>query len=65
MGERLSKGSQVAITGSLAVNEWEDKEGNKRQTPEVVASQIVMLGGNQTGSTSDEDAPEDDEDIPW
>ena len=43
-GEYLNKGKQVYIEGRLRTRAWEDKEGNKRSTTEIVANQMVMLG---------------------
>jgi single-strand DNA-binding protein len=43
-GEYLSKGRQVYIEGRIQTREWEDKDGNKRYTTEIVASQMQMLG---------------------
>jgi len=43
-GEYLSKGSQVYIEGRLQTRDWEDKDGNKRYTTEIVADQMQMLG---------------------
>ena len=43
-GEYLRKGSQVYIEGSLQTRAWEDKEGIKRYTTEVVAYKMQMLG---------------------
>jgi single-strand DNA-binding protein len=43
--EYLNKGKQVYIEGRLQSRSWEDKEGNKRWTTEIVANNIVMLGG--------------------
>lgn len=43
-GEYLSKGSQVYIEGSIRTDEWEDQEGNKRQTTKVRAWRMQMLG---------------------
>lgn len=40
----LSKGQQVYIEGRLQTSEWEDREGNKRFSLEIVANQMVMLG---------------------
>jgi single-strand DNA-binding protein len=40
----LSKGRQVYIEGRIRSREWNDREGNKRRTTEVIASQIVLLG---------------------
>jgi single-strand DNA-binding protein len=43
-GEYLSKGKQVYIEGKIQTREWEDKDGNKRYTTEILASQMLMLG---------------------
>jgi len=48
-GEYLSKGKQVYVEGRLRTSEWEDRDGNKRFTVEVTASQMQMLGAK--GST--------------
>ena len=42
-GEFLKKGSKVYIEGSLRTRSWEDKNGNKRYTTEVVADRMTML----------------------
>ncbi|MBN8867993.1 MAG: single-stranded DNA-binding protein, partial [Solirubrobacterales bacterium] len=52
----LSKGRPVAIDGRLDWREWQDKEGNKRQTIEIVADTVQFLGtagGNSNTGTSD------------
>jgi single-strand DNA-binding protein len=38
-----SKGSKIGVSGKLTVNEWEDSEGNKRYTTEIVVSQLELL----------------------
>ena len=43
-GEYLHKGSQVYIEGRLQTRDWEDKEGNKRYTTEVLVERMQMLG---------------------
>ena len=43
-GEYLAKGKQVYIEGRLQTREWEDREGNKRRTTEIVAQSMQMLG---------------------
>ena len=40
----LKKGKQVYIEGRLQTRSWEDQQGQKRQTTEVVASNMQMLG---------------------
>lgn len=46
----LAKGSQVYIEGKLTTRSWEDKDGNKRYTTEIVGREMTMLGGNQNAS---------------
>ena len=41
----LQKGRQVYIEGRLRTNEWQDRDGNRRWTTEVVAREMLMLGG--------------------
>ena len=43
-GEYLRKGSQVYVEGRIQTRDWEDKEGNKRQTTEIIALGMQMLG---------------------
>ncbi|HEY3313519.1 MAG TPA: single-stranded DNA-binding protein [Anaerolineales bacterium] len=40
----LTKGQQVYIEGRLQTRRWEDKEGNKHSSVEVVANEMMMLG---------------------
>ncbi len=57
-GEYLSKGKQVYIEGRIQTRDWEDRDGNKRWTTEIVASQMVMLGrAGEGGSTSRQNGP--------
>jgi single-strand DNA-binding protein len=43
-GEYLSKGRQVYIEGRLQTRSWEDRDGNKKYTTEIVASDVQFLG---------------------
>jgi single-strand DNA-binding protein len=45
----LSKGRSVYIEGRLQTREWEDKEGQKRRTTEIVANTVQFLGGRGQG----------------
>jgi single-strand DNA-binding protein len=47
-GEYLSKGKQVYIEGRIQTRDWEDRDGNKRYTTEIVASQMQMLGTKES-----------------
>lgn len=51
----LSKGRQCFVEGRLQTRSWDDKDGNKRYTTEIVASTIQFLGstaGAQQGAGS-------------
>ena len=43
-GEYLQKGSQVYVEGRLQTREWEDKDGNRRWTTEIITERMQMLG---------------------
>ena len=45
----LQKGKQVYIEGRLQTRSWEDKEGNKRYTTEVVAENLILLSSGGGG----------------
>ncbi len=52
-GEYLKKGSKVYIEGKLQTRSWEDKQTNqKRYMTEVVANDLVLLGGRGEGGDS-------------
>ncbi len=53
----LTKGRLVFIEGRLQTRDWEDKDGNKRRTTEVVASEMKMLGGRPEGAPAGKTAP--------
>ena len=46
-GNYLSKGRLVYLEGSLRTQQWEDKEGVKRYTTEIVARDMTMLGSSE------------------
>ena len=73
-GEYLHKGSLVYIEGSLQTRDWEDRDGNKRYTTEIVARRMQML--DRAGRTAEPESAEDrfpteepvdvpDDDIPF
>jgi len=41
----LLKGKQVYVEGRLQTRSWEDKDGQKRYTTEVVCDDLILLGG--------------------
>jgi single-strand DNA-binding protein len=48
----LRKGSQVYIEGKLTTRSWDDKDGQKKYTTEIIADNLVMLGKAQESPTT-------------
>jgi len=62
-GEWLKKGQLVYIEGKLQTRNWEDKDGIKRYTTEVVSDTFTMLGRKMNeGEKPVATTPGDDED---
>lgn len=40
----VTKGKEIAIEGKLTSRSYDDKDGNKRYTTEVVCNELLMLG---------------------
>jgi single-strand DNA-binding protein len=45
----LSKGRPVALDGRLEWREWQDKDGNKRQSVDIIADSVQFLGSRDGG----------------
>ena len=48
----FTKGQQAAVTGRLQIRDWQDKEGNKRRSAEVVVDN-VYFADSKRGSAPD------------
>jgi single-strand DNA-binding protein len=48
----LKKGSLIFIEGRIQSREWQDKEGQKRTSFEIVATNFRMLGGRSEGAAA-------------
>ena len=48
----LTKGAKVLIEGKLATSKWKDSDGNDRYTTEIVANEMLMLGGRSSGASA-------------
>jgi single-strand DNA-binding protein len=65
----LSKGRPVAIDGRLEWREWQDKDGNTRQSIDIIADAVQFLGsrddngGGGNGFTPRSDVPADTSDF--
>jgi single-strand DNA-binding protein len=53
----LKKGKQVYVEGRIETRSWDDKDGQKRYTTEIVADRIQLLGsgGGRGGASRGED----------
>lgn len=63
-GQYLSKGRQAFIEGRIQTRDWLDKEGQKKYTTEIIATNVQFLGSpgeksshNQNASSSNDFAP--------
>lgn len=50
----LTKGRQLYIEGRLQTRSWEDKDGQKKYATDIVATELILLGG---GSGAGRGAP--------
>ena len=75
-GELLKKGQLLYTEGKLQTRNWEDKDGIKRYTTEVVCEMFTMLGrkmdadnnqstGSYNESEKSDDSKSEDEDLPF
>ena len=61
----LKKGSKVFIEGKIQTRDWEDADGNKKYTTEVVAREMTMLDSRaSTNSSASDDTSGKLTDIP-
>ncbi len=51
----LTKGQQVYIEGRLQTRRWDDKEGQKHTSVEIVANEMMMLGDRRDASHGGEE----------
>lgn len=61
-GQYLIKGRQVYIEGRIQTRQWQDQQGQKRYTTEIVGTNMQMIGGRSERSSEDTAAtvPPDD-----
>ena len=59
----LDKGTSIFVEGKLQTRTWENKEGKKNYTTEVVARKVILLGGKSGGGNrgGGPPPPEDDD----
>lgn len=67
----LKKGATIYLEGKLRTRSWEDQEGHKRYTTEIIGDSFVMLGKKKEEGASTEPVQEQqsrlisDDDLPF
>lgn len=73
----LKKGNTIFLEGKIRRRDWEDKDGQKRYTFEIIGDSMTMLGGPRKETTPGEpvvesvkeenggDAPLPEDDLPF
>ena len=79
LAPHLTKGSQLTVFGTLKLREWEDKEGQKKLSPDISVDDLAFQGGkrdsenthSQKSANSSKSAPKSsgfedmEDDIPF
>lgn len=79
VGKYFSKGSLIVVDGRLQVSGYTDKDGNKRTSTEIVASNVYFGGSkkkddsnnasshvsNDVPPSQSNDTPDSDDDMPF
>lgn len=73
----FTKGMQMAVAGRIQTRNWEDKQGNKRKTVEVVADEVHFAESKRNSQNSNPEIgdpmaalgfnalPDDESDLPF
>lgn len=56
LAKYVNKGNQVCIRGYLTNREWQDKQGNKRISTEIIAEEITFVGGKESSTEAKNEA---------
>jgi single-strand DNA-binding protein len=59
LAEYLTRGKQVYVEGRIQTRSYDDKDGKKQYRTEVVADDVILLGG-RSGEAGGAPMPEDD-----
>jgi single-strand DNA-binding protein len=63
--QHLTKGQQVYIEGRLQTRNWDDAEGNKHTSVEIVANEMIMLSERREAEGASEAEPSDEDEFPF
>lgn len=67
LAKHLAKGDKVAVSGEIAIDEWEDNDGNPRTTVKVSVRELEFMGGrgSSTDGFNEEEEDLDEDDLPF
>jgi single-strand DNA-binding protein len=57
IGKYVTKGNKIAISGYIQTGSYDDKDGNRRYTTEIIAEDFEFLTPKGAGGQKDNDAP--------
>ena len=57
----LTKGKQIAVDGFLKQDRWQDQNGANRSAVKIVANDIQLLGGKDSGNSYNNDSSYDED----
>ena len=66
--EYCEKGKQIAVTGTIRIDRWEDNDGNKRSKPIVNVWSMTLLGSKDDAKATEpkqEKVEVNQDDIPF
>jgi single-strand DNA-binding protein len=63
--QHIRRGQQVYVEGRLQTRSWEDREGKKRFRTELVASEMILLGGRRDALEAEESADGGEGEFPF
>lgn len=64
VGSYVHKGSMLFVSGKMQTRSWENKDGVKQYTTEIVVNQMKMLDSKRDGGGGGSDAPPKESDAP-
>ena len=67
--QHLAKGQSVYVDGRLQSRKWEDQEGKKHHSTEIVANEMIILGERQNKASGEAapggEPPVEDDEFPF
>jgi len=65
--EFLKKGTQVAVSGEISLNTWQNNDGVEKTSLELNVNELDLIGGKQGGNQQEQPAPQSStgEDVPF